>query len=688
MRQYSRIIAGALLVVLFCACVITQPHVTEVAPTIQAPTAVATKTTRTTELDESVKATTVITEIIQPTEPQESVKAPTAIPLESDSELDELPRLAVITPENAAEVTQIAQWGKGTAEQVAYAPNGRLLAVASSLGIYLYDAQKGTEINFIPTDVWIQSVVFSPDSTMLAAGATNIIQLLRVSDGALLWAQEIVFIVGPQTMAFSPDGSTLVTAGHRSHVINLWQVSDGTRLGSLLDQSGGHISVVAFAPNGMMLAAGSDKGVIHLWRVSDKTLLHALSHGAWVTTLAFTPDSATLAVGSRDGIVSLWQVSDGSLLRALERRFTDWVHSIAFAPDGETLAVAPRGFVELYRLSDGTHLRSLRKNLGDLRVGVAFAPDGATLVSLHSDGAIRFWRASDGTLLKSLEGHLAQGICLAFSPDGTILASGSYGGDIRLWTANDGTLLRVFTGGSSVASLAFSPDGAMLATGRGGRYVGLRRVADGELMQSLEIPNTFVVTAVTYSPDGAMLAAGGWGDCSIRLWQVNNGIPMRTFEQEGDRFCQWANVAFSPDGSVLAVSGEEGLQLWQVADWTLLRILEVRGAIAFSPDGQKLASGSGIWRLSDGEKLQDLERSSTLLYNVVFSPDGSMLAFFYADGRILLRRVVDGTLLATLEGHILAEQPVGMGNVVFAPNGALLASGAADGTIRLWGVKP
>lgn len=448
MRHYSWIIDGALLAILSCACVITQPHMTEVAPTIQSPTAVAAETTQTTELDESVKATTVTTEAIQPTEPQESVKEPTAIPLEPDSELDELPRLATISPENAAEVTQIAQWGKGTAEQVAYAPDGSLLAVASSLGIYLYDAQTGTEINFIPTDVWIESVVFSPDSTMLAAGATNIIQLLRVSDGALLWTQKIVFIVGPQTMAFSPDGATLATAGHRSHVIALWKVSDGTRLDSLLNP-GGDANVVAFSPDGATLAAGSDKGTIYLWRVSDETLLHTLALGRWVTTVAFTSDGATLAAGDRDGTVSLWRVSDGTLLRTLERRTTDWVQSIAFAPDGETLAVAPWGFTELYQVSDGTLLRYLREYLGSSRAGVAFAPDGSRLVSLHSDGTIRLWRVSDGTLLQTLEGHLGKGICLAFAPDGKTLTSGSWGGDIRLWSARNGTPLRVLARGSA-----------------------------------------------------------------------------------------------------------------------------------------------------------------------------------------------------------------------------------------------
>ncbi len=76
---------------------------------------------------------------------------------------------AAISPQNAGRVAQLARWGKGTVNRVAWSPDGRLLAVASSLGIYLYDAQTLEEVRFIETDSWVASVAFSPDGQTLAS---------------------------------------------------------------------------------------------------------------------------------------------------------------------------------------------------------------------------------------------------------------------------------------------------------------------------------------------------------------------------------------------------------------------------------------------------------------------------------------------------------------------------------------
>ncbi|MGQ9601053.1 MAG: WD40 repeat domain-containing protein [Anaerolineae bacterium] len=78
---------------------------------------------------------------------------------------------AAISPDNAAQVVQLARWGKGTVNEVAYSPDGRLLAVASSVGIYLYEAGTLAEVRFIETDAWVTSVAFSPDGATLASGS-------------------------------------------------------------------------------------------------------------------------------------------------------------------------------------------------------------------------------------------------------------------------------------------------------------------------------------------------------------------------------------------------------------------------------------------------------------------------------------------------------------------------------------
>jgi len=72
-------------------------------------------------------------------------------------------------PENAARVAQLARWGKGWVAEIAFSPDGRLLAVASSIGVYLYAAADLREVRFLPTDSPVRSVAFSPDGHLLAS---------------------------------------------------------------------------------------------------------------------------------------------------------------------------------------------------------------------------------------------------------------------------------------------------------------------------------------------------------------------------------------------------------------------------------------------------------------------------------------------------------------------------------------
>jgi len=296
--------------------------------------------------------------------------------------------VTAISPENADRVVPLARWGKGRINRAVFSPDGRLLAVASSLGIYLYDAGTLEEVRFIPADAWVRSVAFSPDGQTLVSGSWKTVRLWRVADGTLLRTLE----------------------GHTDWVRS-----------------------VAFSPDGRLLASGSIDGTVRLWRVSDGALLRTLEgHTDWVESVAFSPDGQTLASGAADTTVRLWRAADGTLLRTLEGH-TDWVRSVAFSPDGQTLASGSDDHtVRLWRAADGALLRTLEGHTGSV-TSVAFSPDGQTLASGSVDGTVRLWGVSDGALLRTLEGHTDWVRSVAFSPDGRLLSSGSGDGTVRLW---------------------------------------------------------------------------------------------------------------------------------------------------------------------------------------------------------------------------------------------------------------
>ena len=170
-----------------------------------------------------------------------------------------------------------------------------------------------------------------------------------------------------------------------------------------------------------------------------------------------------------------------------------------------------------------------------------------------------------------------------------------------------------------------------------------------------------------------------------------NSFAQLTLETSGLVF----SVAFSPDGNTLA-SGEGTeeygmIRLWNVQTGEPLRSLEGHSgvvlAVAFSPDANTLASGSAdttirLWDIQTGETQRTLEGHTDWVRSVAFSSDGGTLASGSDDSTIRLWDVQTGETRRTLEGHTDWVQ-----SVAFSPDGGTLASGSDDATIRLWNVE-
>lgn len=137
-----------------------------------------------------------------------------------------------------------------------------------------------------------------------------------------------------------------------------------------------------------------------------------------------------------------------------------------------------------------------------------------------------------------------------------------------------------------------------------------------------------------------------------------------------------------------------GLTLNQVnltgCDLSETRLTQAFGSVvtlAFSPDGQLLASGDGngevqIWRVADGQLLSTLRGHTQWIQNVAFSPDGSLLASASDDQTIRLWHMPSNAALQVLQGHRQSVRAI-----AFTPNGHHLISGSSDQTLRLWNVQ-
>jgi WD40 repeat protein len=560
----------------------------------------------------------------------------------------------------------------------------------------------------LPPLLGCNAVAVSPDGGLIASGhASGTLVLWDAATGAALraWVAQEHAIT---SVAFSPDGKTLAAAA--GHDLQLWSIEHGTPIRTVRGHSNA-VTGVTFSPDGKTLASSSQDHTVRLWSAEDGAQVRSFEdHSDWVTCIAFAPDGGTLASASDDKTICVWSLATGVLLRRLEGH-SDPVMSIAISLDGKTLASGSAGrSIRLWNLQDGTMTQSLRGHSGAV-LSVAFSPDGKTLASGSKDSSVRVWEiVQDGPCNCTVLGrsdtdsdrHTKSVTSVAFAQGGLTVVSGSVDHSMRLWDARDKLPVRTLRGRSNpVTSVAFSPDGQRIAAGSTYETVRHWTLPDGTSFRSLQ---DFLgeVTSLSFSPDGQWIAAGCsdktvrlWSssDKTVRLWSADNRDGARSFEGHSNGV---TSVAFSPDGQTLASGSHDKLaRLWSVSDGALIASLQGHAdsvlSVAFSPDGQTLASGSDdatvrLWDVRGASALGSLQGHSSPVLSVAFSPDGQTLASGSVDRTIRLWSVPSGWGGVPIQSLSLHGHSNSVTSVAFSPGGQTLASASSDGTLGLWSV--
>jgi WD40 repeat protein/serine/threonine protein kinase len=481
-------------------------------------------------------------------------------------------------------------------------------------------------------------------------------------------------------VAFSTDGKRLASTSE-DDTVKVWDAQTGQELFSL---KGGGRSV-AFSPDGKRLASTGD-GPVRVWDAQTGRELLSLKDG--YGGIAFSPDGKRLACAYGDNAVEVWDAQTGRELLTCKGH-TDSVTSVAFSPDGRRLAGASwDNAVKVWDAQTGQEILSLQGQGEDTR-SVAFSPDGKRLACASADDTVKVWDAQTGRELLSLEYPAAGSV--AFSPDGKRLASGSWRGMLRIWDLQTGKAIRTFKGGGG--SVVFSPDGKRLASNSEDKTV---KVWDAQKDQE---SLTLQEAGGTFSPDWRRLASASTNDNTITLRDAPTGQPIVTFKGHPVRI---RSMAFSPDGKRLASGGggqksggvkvgdRAELKVWDTQTGQELLSLPVANctvikSVAFSPDGKRLASGTGpltnpgevkVWDAQTGQELLSLKTGAGT--SVAFSPDGKRLASASHGGTVKVWDAQTGQQFLSFETHSTAGS-----SVAFSPDGKRLASGGRGG-VKVW----
>lgn len=304
---------------------------------------------------------------------------------------------------------------------------------------------------------------------------------------------------------------------------------------------------------------------------------------------------------------------------------------LAWSTDGELLAVGSGTGVYLYDAATWQETRfiplqvSVPSSLGDGPDQLAFSFDGVLLATL--DRIVQVWRVADGSLAYELKASGFLGASPAEGLWATFGEEGSTSGNLRLWRTSDGQLVRtIATNLNFPFSLAFSSDGRLIAAGpMEGSAPGVWQVADGRLLARLnwEMADAFGWADLAFQPNTTTVAAVGGlvPEAVLLLWDANSGSVTRQLIalHEMPQGPTLNRVSYAPDGSLLAASlwGSTGqqskVQLWS-ADGVRGRSWALPGPpsdIAFSPDGKLLAILTGqslyLYNPDDGSVVHQVE---------------------------------------------------------------------------------
>lgn len=607
--------------------------------------------------------------------------------------------LLILNPK--PEIRLLAVVGNGTAGEMAWSPDGNLLAVAGSLGVWLFDTRTPTAsprlLNGHADSVW--RVSFSPDGRLLASNT-------YYSSPILLWDVETGEIVAEfedamGNFAFTPDGKLLITETEidEGGSLKVWSVEDQTLLFQLEGSDLAPLKHITFNQSRMV-------GVFNSYRWGYMNAIKVWDTDSWqevaviprsdmynIKDVRISPDNLYLLITLHDNQLEAWSIETGKMIAviandmAVKQRLetiTGGVYEEAsryeFTSDHSKLALRlPESrVIEIWDVERKTKLYDLPLIFYGSFSDLVFNTYGNLLAALESRKSVHIFtqRNYHFEMLNTIPLSDPMLNTVKFTATDKLVIYG--GSKIQLWNPYTAELIReIEFERAPGTSITISPDASefvvvnwqieipeMVITYRervtGKKLVELKNEGGDESRQGIQ--------DTAFTPDGQIIATAGW---SVHLWDALTGEEIGWLRDYTNYEGEWEiqKIVFDPQGRLLAAKTGDGT----VYIWDVQRALQTYS--------RKLEDKT----LDTGSLITQLYVSA---YAMRFNPVGSLFAtggrgsYFDANTDIVLYDTSTWDVVATLTGH-----RGGIFDIVFSPDGNLMVSTGNDGTIRFWEIK-
>lgn len=280
----------------------------------------------------------------------------------------------------------------------AITPDGHILAVATNddaMGpvnsIRLWDMTTKRflgKLEGVPANFIVQAMAFSPDGTTLltVSPLVTILWDWRTSQQrVVIPVLEGAFLTG----TFSPDGQSVALAGEKVFV--LVDTISGRPLHHFTGQVGPILSV-AFDPKGEYLLTAAQNDQLRLWEIASEQQIGTIGNQQWSYALAtFSPDGSLIAV-SGGPLIQVWDFATRKLLYELAEAS---MKLPSFSRDGKYLLVK----ASLFELATGSVVRYFTDDLGSPIFQATFAPDDESVIAVVNNYTVEIWPTVERMLL-------------------------------------------------------------------------------------------------------------------------------------------------------------------------------------------------------------------------------------------------------------------------------------------------